>query len=100
VEGVRHKGFAMVNDFSPCVTYNKFNTYDWFRAHCEMVPKDHDPSSEDAAWELIRDFERRDKLPLGVIYRRPRAKAPAKRLPVWPSELEGIAVEPMLQGLR
>ncbi len=100
VEAVRHKGFAMVNDFSPCVTYNKFNTYDWFRAHCEAVPNDHDPSSEDAAWDLVRDFERREKLPLGIIYRRPRERVPAKRLPMWPAELERIDLEPMLKGLR
>lgn len=100
VEAVRHKGFAMVNDFSPCVTYNKFNTYDWFRDHCEAVPKSHDPSSADAVWDLIRDFERREKLPVGVIYRHPRLKAPAKRVPMWTKELEGIDLEPMLQGLR
>ena len=100
VEAVRHKGFAMVNDFSPCVTYNKFNTYDWFREHCEMVPEGHDPASEDGAWDLVRDFERRGKLPLGVIYRHPRERVPHKRLPMWQTELEQVDLEPMLQGLR
>src|SRR5215831_3234195 len=28
---VAHKGFALVDVFSPCVTYNKINTYDYFR---------------------------------------------------------------------
>jgi 2-oxoglutarate/2-oxoacid ferredoxin oxidoreductase subunit beta len=100
VEAVRHPGFAMVNDFSPCVTYNKINTYEWFRAHVEAVPTGHDPTSEDAAWEVIRDFERRDKLPVGIIYRHPRKAHEAKRLPLWPQELERIDIEPMLQGLR
>ncbi|HKV44258.1 MAG TPA: thiamine pyrophosphate-dependent enzyme [bacterium] len=100
VEAVRHKGFAVVNDFSPCVTYNKFNTYDWFREHCEPVPASHDPSREDAAWDLLRDFERRGKLPIGVIYSHPRERVPAKRLPMWAKELEGVDLAPMLQGLR
>ena len=100
VEAVRHPGFAMVNDFSPCVTYNRFNTYDWFRTHVEHIAPDHDATSQDAAWELIRDFERRDKLPLGVIYRHPRAKPEARRLPMWPDELEQIDLEPMLVGFR
>ncbi len=100
VEAVRHKGFAMVNDFSPCVTYNKFNTYEWFREHCEKVPDSHDPSSEEAASDLIRDFERRERLPLGIIYRKPRQKAAAKRLPIWPKEIERIDLDPMLKGLR
>ncbi|PWA13299.1 2-oxoacid ferredoxin oxidoreductase [Pueribacillus theae] len=30
-QGIQHKGFSLINVFSPCVTYNKINTYDWFR---------------------------------------------------------------------
>ncbi len=100
VEAVLHPGFAIVNDFSPCVTYNRVNTYDWFRAHVEPVPPDHDPGSEEAAWDLLRDFDRRGKLPLGVIYRHPREKAPARRLPMWPEELSQVDIEPILQGFR
>ncbi len=100
VEAVRHPGFAMVNDFSPCVTYNKLNTYDWFRAHVEPVPAGHDPTSQEAAWDLIREFDRREKLPIGILYRHPRQKAAAKRLPMWPQELEMIDIEPMLAGFR
>ena len=100
VEGVRHRGFAIVNDFSPCVTYNKFNTYDWFRAHVEPVPEHHDPASQDAAWDLIQDFRRRDKLPLGIVYRNPRPKPEAKRLPMWPQELRGADIEPLVALLR
>src|SRR5690606_4861559 len=29
--GIKHKGFSLINVFSPCVTYNKVNTYDWFK---------------------------------------------------------------------
>lgn len=31
--GMNHNGFAFINVFSPCITYNKINTYDWFREH-------------------------------------------------------------------
>lgn len=30
-QGMAHKGFAFINVFSPCVTFNKLNTYDWYR---------------------------------------------------------------------
>ncbi len=30
-QGIQHKGFSLINVFSPCVTYNKVNTYDWFK---------------------------------------------------------------------
>ncbi|TGU57908.1 2-oxoacid:ferredoxin oxidoreductase subunit beta, partial [Mesorhizobium sp. M00.F.Ca.ET.186.01.1.1] len=30
-KGIQHEGFSLINVFSPCVTYNKVNTYDWFK---------------------------------------------------------------------
>ena len=41
-----HKGFALIDVFSPCVTYNKVNTYPWFK---ERVYK-----LEDQGWDPIR----------------------------------------------
>lgn len=32
-KGIQHKGFSFINVFSPCVTYNKVNTYNWFKEH-------------------------------------------------------------------
>ena len=31
VAAVKHPGFSLVNVFSPCVTFNKVNTYEWFK---------------------------------------------------------------------
>ena len=100
VEAMEHPGFAFVNDFSPCVTYNKFNTYEWFKERVEPVPADHDPSDLEAAWELLADFRRRGRSPLGVIYRNPRKRKIYKRVPIWPQELENIDLEPMLRAFR
>lgn len=100
VHAMQHKGFALVNDFSPCVTYNKLNSYDWYRERVEEVPADHDAGDLNGAWELLNDFDRREKLPLGVIYRHPRNKMAAKRLPMWPKELQGADVKPLLQMFR
>jgi 2-oxoglutarate ferredoxin oxidoreductase subunit beta len=97
---MQHKGFAMVNDFSPCVTYNKFNTYDWYKEHVEEIPAGHDPSDQNGAWELLNDFDRREKLPLGIVYRSPRSKKAAKRLPIWTEELQQADVKPLLQMFR
>ncbi|MDQ7849341.1 MAG: thiamine pyrophosphate-dependent enzyme [Armatimonadota bacterium] len=99
-QAMEHPGFAFVNDFSPCVTYNKFNTYDWFRERLQPVPADHDPTSLEAAWELLADFRRRGRSPLGVVYRNPRRRKAQRRVPMWPQELEGIDLEPMLRAFR
>jgi 2-oxoglutarate ferredoxin oxidoreductase subunit beta len=100
VEALQHPGFAFINDFSPCVTYNRFNTYDWFRERVEYVPEDHDPSDRDAAWRLVREFARRGKVPLGVVYRNPRPKRAQGRLPMWEEELSGVDLEPVLASYR
>jgi hypothetical protein len=34
---IQHKGFALVDVFSPCVTYNKDNTYQWFNPRVKML---------------------------------------------------------------
>ncbi len=99
-EAIRHPGFALVNDFSPCVTYNRFNSSDWFKAHVERVPEGHDPSGMSAAWALMDDFDERGKLPLGVVYRNPRPRRAFPRLPVWEEELEGLDPQPMFRPFR
>lgn len=99
-EAMQHRGFAMVNDFSPCVTYNKFNTYDWYKERVEEIPAGHNTSDLNAAWELLNDFDRREKLPLGVVYRNPRRKKAAKRLPIWTEDLQKANIAPLFQMFR
>jgi len=68
IEGaVRHRGFALIDDFSPCVTYNKQNTYDWFRERVyKLEEAGHNHSSfEDA---LRKAFEWGSKIPIGLFY--------------------------------
>ncbi|WP_139488898.1 2-oxoacid:ferredoxin oxidoreductase subunit beta [Brevibacillus dissolubilis] len=36
-KGIKHEGFSLINVFSPCVTFNKVNTYDWFKEHIVSV---------------------------------------------------------------
>ena len=42
---IQHKGFALVDVFSPCVTYNKDNTYQWFNPRVKILEEQgHDPT--------------------------------------------------------
>ena len=70
-EAIRHRGFSIVEVMSPCVTYNKINTYAWFKEHVEDLAarEDYAPFDRLAAFEaLTRD----GSVPLGVIYREER----------------------------
>lgn len=66
--GVNHKGFALIDVFQPCVSFNKVNTYDWFSKRVYKLGPEHDAADKAAALALAR---RRDRLPLGVLYRKP-----------------------------
>src|SRR5213594_4376668 len=49
VRGIKHKGFALLDVMSPCVTYNKVNTYEWFRQRVYVVDKEgHNPKDINA----------------------------------------------------
>jgi 2-oxoglutarate ferredoxin oxidoreductase subunit beta len=63
---IRHKGFSLVDVYSPCVTWNKVNTYDFYRPRvAKLEQESHDPSDREAA---IRQALREDRLPIGVLY--------------------------------
>jgi 2-oxoglutarate ferredoxin oxidoreductase subunit beta len=66
--GIAHKGFALIDVFSPCVTYNKINTYPWFKERVyKLEDTGWDPSNADKS--LQKAFEWGDKIPLGVLYK-------------------------------
>lgn len=66
--GIQHKGFSFVDVFSPCVTYNKINTFDFFRQRVyKLESSGHDPSDLVAAWQ--RSLEWGDKIPIGLFYK-------------------------------
>ena len=67
-QAVRHKGFSLVDIFQPCVTFNKLNTYQWFRERVYKL-EGHDPSDKDAAFKKSLED---DKLPIGLFYREER----------------------------
>jgi 2-oxoglutarate ferredoxin oxidoreductase subunit beta len=70
---VEHDGFGFVNVFSPCVTFNDVDTYDYFRdSLVDLGETDHDPTDRDAAEEVILDAEREYQ---GVLYRNDEAPA-------------------------
>jgi 2-oxoglutarate ferredoxin oxidoreductase subunit beta len=54
----------------PCVSFNKVNTFAWYKQRCYTLPADHDPA--DFGQAMNRALESGDKIPLGVIARNDR----------------------------
>ena len=71
VEALKHKGFAFLDVFQPCVTFNYLNTYDWFRKRVYKLEEEgHDYADIETALE--RSFEWGDRIPIGIFYREER----------------------------
>ncbi|MFD1735895.1 2-oxoacid:ferredoxin oxidoreductase subunit beta [Bacillus salitolerans] len=65
--GINHKGFSLINVFSPCVTYNKVNTYDWFKENLVKLSdiEGYDPHSKMKAMTTLMENK---GLVTGLIY--------------------------------
>ncbi|MFP4198991.1 MAG: thiamine pyrophosphate-dependent enzyme [Halanaerobium sp.] len=65
-EAKKHKGYALIDVFQPCVSFNKINTYQWYNKRVYKL-EDHDPTDHAAAMKVAQEFG--DKIPIGIIYR-------------------------------
>jgi 2-oxoglutarate/2-oxoacid ferredoxin oxidoreductase subunit beta len=66
VQGIDHNGFAVIDTYSPCPTFNKVNTFKSYRDEVADLPADHDPTDLQQA---IAAATSTDPLYLGVRYR-------------------------------
>jgi len=64
-KALTHKGYALVDIFQPCVSFNKLNTYRWFKENTYYLEDSHDPRDRDQAFKRATETE---KLPLGIFY--------------------------------
>ncbi|MFW6017679.1 MAG: 2-oxoacid:ferredoxin oxidoreductase subunit beta [Halapricum sp.] len=63
---IEHDGFGFVDVYSPCVTFNDVDTYDYFRdSIVDLEDTDHDPGSFEQAKDRILEG---DKEYIGVLY--------------------------------
>jgi len=69
-QGISHRAFALIDVLQPCASFNKVNTFSWYKERCEPLPSAYDPTDWKAAMEM--SFEWGDKIPVGIIYRNDR----------------------------
>ena len=67
--GLEHKGFALIDTFSPCVTYNHDNTHEFFKQRTRKLEElGHDPTNFQAAMEQGRQWG--EVIPIGLFWKR------------------------------
>ncbi len=77
-KALKHKGYALVDIFQPCVTYNKVNTYQWFKENTYYLDETHN------VYDRLEAFKKSietGKYPLGIFYINPNKKTFEENLP-------------------
>ncbi|UXR70433.1 MULTISPECIES: 2-oxoacid:ferredoxin oxidoreductase subunit beta [unclassified Staphylococcus] len=86
-DAINHDGFSFVNVFSPCVTYNKINTYDWFKEHLTDLNdiEGYDTSDKQRAIQTVVEH---DSLVKGIVYQ-------DTETPSYESQIESLGETPL-----
>jgi 2-oxoglutarate ferredoxin oxidoreductase subunit beta len=82
-QAIHHKGFALVDIFQPCVSFNKVNTFQWFKDHTYPLPDVFDPSDRAGAFAKAIEEE---PFPLGILYRNEHRTTFEENLEVYKNE--------------
>ncbi|ERN53345.1 2-oxoacid:ferredoxin oxidoreductase subunit beta [Alkalihalophilus marmarensis] len=86
-QGINHKGFSLINVFSPCVTFNKVNTYDWFKQNITKLSdvEEYDASNRMTAMQTLMEH---NGLVTGLIYQN-------SQQPSYQELLDGYSDQPL-----
>ncbi|RMG03120.1 MAG: 2-oxoacid:ferredoxin oxidoreductase subunit beta [Nitrospirae bacterium] len=66
-EAILHRGFSIVDILQPCVSFNKVNTYNWYRERIYKLGEEHDPTDRINAFRVSLEWGTR--IPTGIFYK-------------------------------
>jgi 2-oxoglutarate ferredoxin oxidoreductase subunit beta len=69
-QAVRHEGFSLVDIMQNCVSFNKVNTFAWYKERCYELPEDYNPLDWEKAMKTAIQWG--ERIPVGVIYQNNR----------------------------
>jgi len=68
-EGIKHKGFSLIDILQPCVSFNHVNTFDWYKKRVyDLFEERYIPDDFNKAMEISRMWG--DRIPIGIIYQK------------------------------
>ncbi|MHA1410407.1 MAG: thiamine pyrophosphate-dependent enzyme [Candidatus Odinarchaeia archaeon] len=82
-KAIKHKGYALVDILQPCVTYNKINTFKWFREHTYYLDETYEPVDRVNAFKKAIETE---KLPIGIFYMNNKRKTFEENIRVYEND--------------
>jgi 2-oxoglutarate ferredoxin oxidoreductase subunit beta len=87
-DGIRHKGFALIDILQPCVSFNRVNTFKWYSERVYKIERVSEYDAGDRLTAFNKAQEWGDRIPIGIIYRNQR--------PTLEEQIPAIADEPLV----
>lgn len=103
VQGIKHKGFAVIDVLQPCVTFNPSYSYPFYNPRVyKLEDTGHNPEDYSTALKLATEFN--DKIPIGLFYKTQRetyeqASIELGDKPLFDDDIENIDIEEILEEL-
>ena len=90
-QALAHPGLALIDILQPCPSFNRVNTFAWYKQRCFELPPDYDPENWETAMRTAEEWG--ERIPVGLIYRnrRPAFKAGHAPLVGQPVDREALA---------
>jgi len=87
-EAIGHKGFSLIDVLQPCISFNRVNTFAWYRDRVYKLDDDYAPTDKVTAFQKAQEWG--DKIPIGVIYKQDR--------PIFEEQLPALKEGPLFKG--
>ncbi len=87
-EGIKYKGFSLIDIMQPCVSFNPVNTYSWYKQRVyDLFEKDYEYDNLEKAMALV--MSREDRIPIGIIYKKDK--------PSYTAQIPGLQSGPLVE---
>ena len=63
---ILHNGYAILDILQPCVTYNKVNTFKWYKDRVYKLDENYNYNDKELALKTAAEFG--DRIPIGILY--------------------------------
>lgn len=66
-KAINHKGYALVDILQPCITFNKVNTFKWYKDRVYKLDENYNAKDKIGAFKKAQEFGD-EGIPLGILY--------------------------------
>lgn len=90
LQGMQHNGYALIDVLQPCVTFNKLNTYDFFKQRVYKLSDDptYDVTNRDMARQRAEEWD--ERIAIGVFYKN-------ESMPRYEDSIQALQQQPLVQ---